>query len=315
MSCLRIRRAYHLATQRKELRWLIEGLWSDQAVGVLGGEPKCCKSFFALDMAVSVASGTDCLGRYRPAQTGRVLLYAAEDQEHVVRERLAGICAARDIVFSEALDVIAITEPSVRLDIGGHRQHLTDTIETVKPKLVVLDPFVRLHRCNENDVQEVTPMLSYLRNLQRRFHCAVLLVHHSRKGGHSRGGQALRGSSELHAIGDSNLYLRRKADRLLLSIEHRAAPSVADIAVDLRGDPDALALRVLDDDELHDADALSPADDLGDRIVAALARGQPLTPRQLRAECHVRMARVYDALRQLGQDGRVIGNGTGYRLA
>jgi hypothetical protein len=44
-------------------RWLIDGLWSDAAVGVLGGEPKCCKSFLALDAAVSVASGTPRLGR------------------------------------------------------------------------------------------------------------------------------------------------------------------------------------------------------------------------------------------------------------
>ena len=315
MSRFRTRRAYHLATQRKELRWLVEDLWSDQAVGVLGGEPKCCKSFCALDVAVSVAAGTSCLGRYRPAQTGPVLVYAAEDQQHVVRERLAGICAARAITFDETLDVIAITEPSVRLDIAGDRQYLSATIEAVKPKLVVLDPFVRLHRCNENDVQEVAPMLSYLRNLQRRFHCAVLLVHHSRKGGHSRGGQALRGSSELHAIGDSNLYLRRKGDRLLLSVEHRAAPSVNDIAVGLRGPPDALALSVLDDAQVNDADAPAPTAELTDRIVEALASGQPLTPRQLRAVCRVRMARVYGALRQLTRDGRVVGNGAGYRLA
>ncbi|MGH8578181.1 MAG: AAA family ATPase, partial [Gammaproteobacteria bacterium] len=44
--------------------WLVEGLWSDQAVGILGGEPKCCKSFLALDLAVSVAAGVACLRRY-----------------------------------------------------------------------------------------------------------------------------------------------------------------------------------------------------------------------------------------------------------
>jgi hypothetical protein len=35
-------------------RWLIEQLWADQAVGIVGGEPKCCKSFLALDVAVAV---------------------------------------------------------------------------------------------------------------------------------------------------------------------------------------------------------------------------------------------------------------------
>jgi AAA domain len=32
-------------------------LWSEQAVGIIGGEPKCCKSFLALDLAVAVAAG------------------------------------------------------------------------------------------------------------------------------------------------------------------------------------------------------------------------------------------------------------------
>jgi hypothetical protein len=39
-------------------------LWSEQAVGIVGGEPKCCESFLALDLAVAVASGTTCLRRF-----------------------------------------------------------------------------------------------------------------------------------------------------------------------------------------------------------------------------------------------------------
>jgi len=51
------------------------------------------------------------------------------------------------------------------------------------------------------------------------------LAHHAPTGvGHERGGQALRGSSELHARGDSNLYWRRLDQSLYLSNEHRAAP-------------------------------------------------------------------------------------------
>jgi hypothetical protein len=38
--------------------------------------------------------------------------------------------------------------------------------------------------------------------------------------GNARAGQALRGSSEFHAWGDSNLYLRRDGDDLMLTVEH-----------------------------------------------------------------------------------------------
>ena len=78
MSPLTVCRAQELAVCPETHRWLIEGLWADQAVGIIGGEPKCGKSLLALDLAVAVASGAPCLRRFQPAQTGRVLLFAAE---------------------------------------------------------------------------------------------------------------------------------------------------------------------------------------------------------------------------------------------
>jgi hypothetical protein len=75
---------------------------------------------------------------------------------------------------------------------------------------------------------------------------AVLLCHHARKGSNSsRPGQALRGSSELHGWGDSNLYMRRRGDELTLSTEHRAAPSRDHIPLELAQDGSALSLSLL----------------------------------------------------------------------
>jgi RecA-family ATPase len=79
--------------------WLIEGLWGAQAVGIIAGEPKCCKSFLALDLAVAVASGAPCLLHFPTCQCGRVLLFAAEDAAHIVRQRLEGIAAAASVDF------------------------------------------------------------------------------------------------------------------------------------------------------------------------------------------------------------------------
>jgi hypothetical protein len=91
---------------------------------------------------------------------------------------------------------------------------------------LILDPLIRLHRVVENDATQIAALLSYLRELQRQFDLAVMLVHHARRDSHSsRPGQALCGSSELHGWGDSNLYLRRKGSQLTLSTEYRAAPS------------------------------------------------------------------------------------------
>jgi AAA domain len=63
MSLLPVEPAWRLAERAEEHRWLVTGLWAEQAVSIVGGEPKCCKSFLALDLAVAVAAGAPCLRR------------------------------------------------------------------------------------------------------------------------------------------------------------------------------------------------------------------------------------------------------------
>ena len=173
--------AWRLAERSEEHRWLVTGLWSEQAVGIVGGEPKCCKSFLALDLAVAVASGMPCLRRFAVSRAGRVLLFAAEDALHIVRRRLEGICAAAGLALAD-LDIQVITAPILRLDLDADRRNLADTVARLLPRLLILDPFVRLHRIDENASGEVAPLLAYLRELQRRHDVAVLVVHHARKG-------------------------------------------------------------------------------------------------------------------------------------
>ena len=198
MSLLPVEPAWRLAERAEEHRWLVTGLWAEQAVGIVGGEPKCCKSFLALDLAVAVASGMPCLRRFSVSRAGRVLLFAAEDALHIVRRRLEGIAAAAGVALAD-LDIQVITSPVLRLDLDADRRNLAETVARLQPRLLILDPFVRLHRIDENASGEVAPLLAFLRELQRRHGTAVLVVHHAKKGGAVRAGQALRGSSEFHA--------------------------------------------------------------------------------------------------------------------
>ena len=77
MSQPPVQPAWRLTDSPEQRRWLVDGLWSEEAVGIIGGEPKCCKSFLALDLAV--AAGIPCLRRFAVTRPGRVLLYPAED--------------------------------------------------------------------------------------------------------------------------------------------------------------------------------------------------------------------------------------------
>ena len=311
MNTLPVQRASQLSTTGPQTQWLVEGLWSEQAVGILGGEPKCCKSFLALDVAVSVASGTACLRQFPVRRGGKVLLFPAEDSLAIVRQRLEGIADAARVPF-ESLPVEVITASSLRLDTPADRQRLSNTVENLRPVLLILDPLIRLHRLEENDATQIATLLSYLRELQRQFQLAVLLVHHARKDSNSsRPGQALRGSSELHGWGDSNLYMRRKGSQLTLSTEHRAAPSQDHIPLQLTQSGSALALSVLERPLAEPATEPTPVD----RVRQSLSQiHEPVPIRQLRKLCGMSTAAVCAALGLLAQRGEVSRDSNGYQL-
>ena len=79
------------AKEETKTNWLVENLWLENACGIIGGQPKACKSWLGLDIAVSVASGTPCLGRFKTTTPGRALVFMAEDNIAAVRLRIANI--------------------------------------------------------------------------------------------------------------------------------------------------------------------------------------------------------------------------------
>ena len=311
MNPLPVQRASQLESNGPQIRWLVQDLWTDQAVGILGGEPKCCKSFLALDLAVSVASGAACLRQFPVQRSGPVLLFPAEDSLAVVRQRLEGIAAAAQVPFASLL-VQVITAPSLRLDTESDRQRLAQTVQQQRPVLLILDPLIRLHRVDENDATQIAALLSYLRELQRKFQLAVLVVHHARKNSQaSRPGQALRGSSELHGWGDSNLYMRRRGSQLTLSTEHRAAPSRDHIPLQLTESDSVVALSVVDRPTAAPDTPPSPTE----RVRQALAQlREPIPVQQLQKLCGIRTATICSVLAQLAAAGEVLRDVRGYQL-
>jgi hypothetical protein len=127
-----------------------------------------------------------------------------------------------------------------------------------------------------------------------------------------RAGQALRGSSEFHAWGDSNLYLRRLGNELTLTVEHRAAPSPPTVTLELTQRGDALALEIA-----SSIVASTPAPtSIDERIIATISEAKrPLPIGELRAMCRVRNGTLYERLTALTHSGQIVRGPEGYRLA
>ena len=290
-------------------RWLVEELWCARAVGVIGGAPKCAKTWLGLDMALSVATGTPCLGKYAVPEPGPVLIYLAEDALPVVRQRVDGMAKHRGLDLAE-VEIHVITAPVLRLDRDPDRMRLLETTRRLRPRLLLLDPLVRLHGIDENNASEVAALLAYFRSLQRQFDVSVLLVHHTRKNaaGGAAAGLGLRGSSDIHAFGDSNLYLRRGKEHLVLSTEHRAAPASPPIHLTLvTTNPDTTHLEAVAQHE--DGKPRS----LEERVLDNLAGGMVLTRAKLRDCLAVKNERLGEVLESLERAGRLRRTAAGWQ--
>jgi RecA-family ATPase len=290
-------------------RWLVEKLWGARSVGVIGGAPKCAKTWLGLDMALSVATGTACLGRYTVPEPGPVLVYLAEDALPVVRERIEGMARHRGFGLA-GVEIHVITAAVLRLDRGADRTRLWETTRRLRPRMLVLDPLVRLHGIDENNAGEVAELLAYFRSLQRQLDLAVVLVHHTRKNATSgvAAGQGLRGSSDIHAFGDSNLYLRRTREHLVLSSEHRAAPASVPVNLELvTTHTDTTHLEVVSELPGGSTKLVVAGRQRGleDRVLDLLGQGASLTRAKLRDSLGVKNERLGEALESLERTGRL----------
>ena len=284
--------------QPLEQQWLIEDLWLAQGVGILGGNPKVGKTFLAAQIALAVAGNSQVLGK--PAcLSGPVLFYGAEDSLPALRTRFDGLAGIAHLALAE-LPIYLLDIPVLRIDRDQDLLRLRAAIEAHRPRLLVLDPFIRIAAVDENSSADVSAVLASLRAIQRDYQTAVLLVHHARKSPSSHPQLALRGSGDFAAWSDSGLYLTRSSQRLQLWIEHRSAPA-----------PDPMSLRLCTDPAPHlnvvGPDApVTEADPIQTDLLRMLSESsRPISTVELREQLRKRKADVVAALETLRKQGTV----------
>lgn len=315
-SLLPVVAASALEPPHKEAPWLIERLWSAAAVGIVSGPPKALKTWTALEMAISVSTGVPCLSTFPVHRTGPVLLYAAEEPMPALHGRLQALAQDHELQLDQ-VDIRVIAADALRLDRLADRERLTATVEFHRPVLLILDPLIRLHGLDENQSGPMAELLGYFRTLQRKTGTAITIVHHSKKQttSSSAPGQSLRGSSDLYAFVDSLVTLDRRRDRVTLSAEHRSAPGLGPLPLELvlpTAPDESLTLRLDDSGEEGEIKQIG----LAERILQHLTMvEEPATTDALRSILRVRKQRVIEALHELIARGQIVRAESGYCLA
>jgi len=120
--------------------------------------------------------------------------------------------------------------------------HFLNSARSVQADVIVIDPLYSTHDQDENDTRAMAALCQALVRLRDSSKAALIVVHHIRKSaGRHELGSAFRGSSALHAVGDSYLLLARPSPQIPtveLRFQFRyAAPPPSRL---LSLDPDAL---------------------------------------------------------------------------
>jgi predicted ATP-dependent serine protease len=171
----------------------------DSAVGIVAGPPKVKKSFLVMYLAYQIAKGEEFLGR-KITRPGPVLMVQEEDPERVIYERLKQLSSKGSSDLH--LLVPSRTGWHVKMTDPDAMERLESYIQEIRPVLLTLDPLSNIYGgLSENDASEVARVLDRLRHWRDRYHCSILIVHHTRKQGEGTEteGYRLRGSSVLYA--------------------------------------------------------------------------------------------------------------------
>jgi hypothetical protein len=195
-----------LATEYQPLKMIVPEILPE-GLSILSGAPKTGKSWFSLHLATAVSSGGVFMGSIH-VEKRTVLYLALEDVERRLKNRLQKQgCGAGDSLFIE-------TAQSWRGGIATLRAYLKEFPETA---LVIIDTLFQF--CPMEDTSsysETTKAISAIQKIATETQTAILLLHHTKKGGKNEGGSwadQSMGSNGIIGGVDTILILTRQDGR------------------------------------------------------------------------------------------------------
>lgn len=225
--------------------WLVQELIPKESTVCLYGARGMGKSFVALDLALSIATGTEWNGL--KVNHGCVGYMLAERPDGLKR-RILGWAQHKGIPETELYQML--NQPGhgffasgevYKLDdhdpqkennqLGQLTKHLNelDSLE-----LVILDPLISYASGSENDARDMQKVVTGARRLVENCKCSLLLVHHAGKSS-DQWDRGARGSSALEAAMDTVIALKGVGGQPQLEVtKQREHPQLAPMTLNFR---------------------------------------------------------------------------------
>jgi len=196
-------------------KWIVEDYLEKNTLSVVFGDPGSGKTFIALSLAASVATGFPW--NSQNVKQGSVFYIVGEGFNGISR-RLAAWSKYHQFSLTDA--PLFISEgPAQLLDVENAKL-VAKTINILAknhgpPKLVIIDTLARnLGIGNENSTQDMSAFISIVdRYIRIPFNCCVLIVHHT---GHADKDRA-RGSIALKGALDAEYGVEKKDNTVTMT--------------------------------------------------------------------------------------------------
>ncbi|BAP13788.1 hypothetical protein AS19_09370 [Alcanivorax sp. NBRC 101098] len=193
-------------------RFVIEGLIPEPVAAAIVAPGSTGKSFFLMQAAAAVATGTPFFG-CPVTRPGGVLMIGAEDDKEELSRRLHAIASVSGWADWRE-EHKALGENFYPVSRLGQDNRLTEKLEgniTQRPgwiqaildaasrvpnlRLIILDPVSRFRSGDENDNEAATKFVEALETIRQATGVTVLCAHHSRKGSTGDTADDIRGAS------------------------------------------------------------------------------------------------------------------------
>ncbi len=276
-------------------------------LALLAGPWGTCKTFLAVSLACSVATGVPWFGR--TVATPGPVLYVATEGVYGLRRRIA---AWENEHAASADRLVPVDFLPVPVDLAGRRRGNADVDELVgivtdrRYELVVVDTLARcLLGADENSARDRGEAVDALDRLRRAAECCVLPVHHMGKP-NVNGARTVRGSSALEAAADTVYTVA--GDPLLLTLERskrKDGPTPDRLSLRLREASESAVLEIISNDHVGLTGESHLSQVMRDHFGAAGA-----TTGVLRDVAELPKTTFYRALKSLVAQGIVVNRST-----
>jgi len=173
--------------------WIASGYLLRGAVTVVVGAPASGKSSLMVAWASALALGCQH-GRIVSDRPMKVMTFNVEDDRDEQRRRFSAVLgymgrSPKELsgkvvrIGTNSIGTLLTSDPDTRSVRATEAMAiLEDRIAVERPDVLMLDPLVELHECEENDNSSVRGVMAHFRSLAIRYDMSVVLLHHTRKG-------------------------------------------------------------------------------------------------------------------------------------